>query len=373
MDARAYWVAFNTVKGIGAVRLRLLLDHFGDLEVAWHSPSEAYRAAGISQKVVERIQQRKETLDIETYWKKVQDAGIYVLTWDDDDYPNRLRKIDQPPPVLYTRGKLTFEDEWAVSIVGTRRVTAYGRRVTEDLAGFLARNGITIISGLARGVDTIAHRAALDSGGRSIAVLGCGVDTIYPPENRALAEDIINDGSLVSDYAPGVPPDARNFPPRNRIIAGLGLATVVVEAGDRSGALITAEFAVDQGREVFAVPGPIYAPQSKGTNKLIQQGAQPYLSSEELLELLNIEMVDEQKTVRTNFELEPFEREILKLIADESLHIDEICVQSQQNIDKISATLVIMELKGLVQQDGNMNYQAIMEPPVLYDQGDDEE
>ena len=367
MDARAYWVAFNTVKGIGAVRLRFLLDHFGDLEMAWHAPSDAYRAAGISQKIVEKIQQRKDTLDVEAYWKKVIEAGIKVLTWDDDDYPNRLRTIDQPPPVLYTRGKLTFEDEWAVSIVGTRRVTAYGRRVTEELAGFLARNGITIVSGLARGVDTVAHRAALDNGGRSIAVLGCGVDTIYPPENRKLAEDLMKAGCMISDYAPGVPPDSRNFPPRNRIIAGMGLATVVVEAGKRSGALITANFAVEQGREVFAVPGPIYAPQSKGTNALIQQGAQPYLSSEELLELLNIEMIDEQKAVRTSFEIEPFEREILKLIANEPLHIDEICVQSKENVDKISATLVIMELKGLVQQDGSMNYQAIMEPKASYE------
>lgn len=372
MDARAYWVAFNTVRGIGAVRLRLLLDHFGDLEVAWHSPSEAYRAAGISPKIVERIQQRKDSLSIEDYWKKIIDAGIKVLTWDDDDYPNRLRDINQPPPVLYTRGTLTFEDEWAVSIVGTRRVTSYGKRVVEELAGFLARNGITIISGMARGVDTVAHRAAIENGGRTIAVLGCGVDTIYPPENRKLADDIMQAGCMLSDYAPGVPPDSKNFPPRNRIIAGLGLATVVIEAGERSGALITANFAAEQGREVFAVPGQIYAPQSKGTNLLIQQGAQPYLSGEELLRLLNFEMIDEQRVVRTNFEIDPFERDIIKLIANEPLHIDEICVQSNENVDRISATLVMMELKGLVQQDGNLNYQAIMEPDALYNLTEDE-
>lgn len=371
MDPRAYWVAFNTIRGIGAVRLRLLLDHFGDLSIAWNAPADAYRAAGITPKVIERIQQRQTNFSVEDYWQKVIDAGIQVLTWDDSEYPNRLREIHQPPPVLYTRGKLTFEDEWAVSIVGTRRITSYGRRVVGELAGYLARNGITIISGLARGIDTVAHRAALENGGRTIAVLGCGVDTIYPPENRKLAEDLMKAGCLLSDYAPGVPPDAMNFPPRNRIIAGLGLATVVVEAGERSGALITANFAAEQGREVFAVPGPIYAPQSKGTNLLIQQGAQPYLGGEDLLRLLNIEMIDEQKSVRTNFEIEPFEREVLKLIIDEPLHIDEICSQSQQNIDKISATLVMMELKGLVQQDGQMNYQAIMESDALYDASED--
>lgn len=372
MDAKAYWVAFNTIRGIGAVRLRLLLDHFGDLEVAWNAPCDAYRSAGITPQIIERIQQRKDNFSVEEYWEKILNAGIHVLTWNDAEYPQRLRDIQQPPPVLYTRGKLTFEDEWAVSIVGTRRVTSYGKRVTEELAGFLARNGITIISGLARGVDTIAHQAALANGGRTIAVLGCGVDTIYPPENRKLGEDLIKAGCLLSDYAPGVPPDSKNFPPRNRIIAGLGLATVVIEAGERSGALITANFAAEQGREVFAVPGQIYAPQSQGTNLLIQQGAQPYLSGEELLRLLNFEMIDEQKSVRTNFEIEPFEREIIKLIANEPLHIDEICVQSKQNIDKISATLVMMELKGLVQQDGQMNFQAIMEPEAFYNTSEDD-
>jgi DNA processing protein len=372
MDARAFWVAFNTVRGIGAVRLRLLLDHFGDLEIAWNAPSEAYKAAGISSQIIERIQQRKESLSVEEYWNKIITAGINVVTWDDQDYPSRLREINQPPPILYSRGTMSLDDEWAVSIVGTRRVTAYGKRVTEELAGYLARNGITIISGLARGVDTIAHRAALEAGGRTIAVLGCGVDTIYPPENRKLAEEIISSGCLISDYAPGTPPDSKNFPPRNRIISGLGLATVVVEAGSRSGALITANFAAEQGREVFAVPGQIYAPQSKGTNTLIQQGAQPFLSSEELLRLLNIEMIDEQKSVRSVFEIEPFEREIIKLIVNEPLHIDEICVQSKENIDKISATLVMMELKGLVQQDGSMNYQAILEPPGFYDVENDD-
>jgi DNA processing protein len=372
MDNRAYWVAFNTVKGIGAVRLRLLLDHFGDLSLAWQAPKEAFLAAGINNTVSDAILQRRISLNVEEYWEKIQAAGINILTWDDEGYPNRLREIDQPPPVIYYRGTLVFEDEWSVAIVGTRRITSYGRQVTEELAAFLARNGITVISGMARGVDSVAHQAALDNGGRTIAVLGCGVETIYPPENRQLAEKIMSAGCLLSDYAPGTPPDAKNFPPRNRIISGLGLATVVVEAGERSGALITATFAVDQGREVYAVPGPIYAPQSKGTNKLIMQGAQPYISPEDLLSLLNLEMVEEQKTVRTTFEIDPFERDIIKIIMNEPLHIDDICVKSNQTIDKISAALVMMELKGLVRQDGNMNYQAIMESRPLYDDSDGE-
>ena len=228
-------------------------------------------------------------------WEKLQAGSIQVLTWDDEAYPRRLKEIDQPPPVLYLRGNLLPEDEWAVAIVGTRRVTAYGRQVAEELASVLARNGVTVISGLARGVDSIAHQAALNAGGRTIAVMGTGVEQIYPPENRRLAEQMLQQGALVSDYPLGTPPDGINFPPRNRIISGLALAVVVVEAGLTSGALITASFAAEQGREVFAVPGNITAPQSQGTNRLILDGATPLLSPQQVLEALNLTMVTEHR------------------------------------------------------------------------------
>lgn len=361
MESQAYWVAFNSVRGVGAVRLRLLLDYFGDLETAWNAPGEGYKEAGIPGKVIESILHRRATLNLEAYWEKIVNAGIQVVTEVDDAYPRRLREIPKPPPVLYIRGTYTLEDEWAVSIVGTRRVTSYGKQVTRDLASFLARNGITVISGMARGIDAIAHETAIEAGGRSLAILGCGVDTIYPPENRQIGERMIRQGALISDYAPGVPPDAKNFPPRNRIISGLGLATVVVEAGERSGALITASFAAEQGREVFAVPGPIYAPQSRGTNGLIQQGAQPFLSPEELLELLNLEMVDEQKTARNDLIAEPFELEILSFIRDEPLHVDELCLLCEEPVEKVTSTLTIMELKGMVRQASEMKYQAVLE------------
>jgi len=250
--------------------------------------------------------------------------------------------------------------------VGTRRVSAYGRQVTEELASFLASNGVTVVSGLARGVDAIAHQSALKTGGRTVAVLGCGVDRIYPPEHAQLAGKMLTSGALLSDYAPGTPPDASNFPPRNRIISGLAMATVVVEAGETSGALITAQFAVDQGREVFAVPGNILAPQSKGTNRLIAQGAHPMLSGRDLLDVLNLTRVSEQRNVRKALPTDETESKLLGVLTHEPLHMDDIRNQTGLPIERVSATLVMMELKGLVRQVGGNNYVAVREEQAEY-------
>ena len=365
MDKR-YWVGFNLVKGIGAVRLQALRDHFGDLALAWQAPLDALQAAGLSPKLAERVAQIRASVDLEKYMARMAAQGIQILTWEDELYPTRLKEIDQPPPVLYVRGALTTEDSWAVAVVGTRRVSAYGRQVAEELAAYLANNGVTVVSGLARGVDAIAHQSALKAGGRTIAVLGCGVDRIYPPEHTQLAEKIIASGALLSDYAPGTPPDASNFPPRNRIISGLSMATVVVEAGETSGALITAQFAVDQGREVFAVPGNILAPQSKGTNRLIAQGAHPMLSAHDLLDVLNLRRVTEQREVRKILPGNEIEAKLLSVLTHEPLHMDEIRNQTGLPIERVSATLVMMELKGLVRQVGGMNYVAVREEQAEY-------
>ena len=366
MDKR-YWVGFNLVKGIGAVRLQALRDHFGDLALAWQAPVDALQSAGLSQKLAERVAQVRAGVDLDRIIAQVKAQGIEILTWEDELYPLRLKEIDQPPPVLYVRGMLTTEDSWAVAVVGTRRVSAYGRQVTEDLALFLASNGVTVVSGLARGVDAIAHQAALKAGGRTIAVLGCGVDRIYPPEHTQLAEKIMANGALVSDYALGTPPDASNFPPRNRIISGLSMATVVVEAGETSGALITAQFAVDQGREVFAVPGNILALQSKGTNRLIAQGARPMLSVHDLLDVLNLTRVTEQRFVSKVLPADETEAKLMSVLTHEPLHMDEIRTQTGLPIERVSATLVMMELKGLVRQVGGLNYVAVREEQAGYE------
>src|SRR5512140_792640 len=324
MDPRAYWVGFNLVKGIGAVRLRALLDFFGNLEVAWGAPAEAFLQAGLSQKIVENLVALRRRVDLVKVMERLAQLKITLLTWEDAGYPRRLKEVDQSPPVLYLRGELTDADSWAVAVVGTRRNTLYGRQIAEELGAFLAVNGITLVSGLARGVDAIAHEAALKAGGRTVAVLGCGVDRIYPPENQKLAERIFSSGAVLSDYAPGTPPDAVNFPPRNRIISGLSLATVVIEAGETSGALITAEFAAEQGREVFAVPGSIVAPQSKGTNKLIQKGAQLLLTPDDLLQALNLTRVGAQKSARKVLPADEVEKQLLDALGSEPLHVDDL-------------------------------------------------
>ena len=365
MDKR-YWVGFNLVKGIGAVRFQALQNHFGDLSVAWQAPTEALQAAGLSPKLAERVVQIRDSVDLEKVMSRTSAQGIQILTWEDEAYPSRLKEIDQPPPVLYVRGALSKEDAWAVAVVGTRRVSAYGRQVTEELAALLANNGVTVVSGLARGVDAIAHQSALKAGGRSIAVLGCGVDKIYPPEHTQLAEKMILSGALLSDYAPGTPPDAANFPPRNRIISGISMATVVVEAGETSGALITAQFAVDQGREVFSVPGSILAPQSKGTNRLIAEGAHPLLSGRDLLDALNLTRVTEQRDVRKILPGNELEAKLLGVLTHEPLHMDDIRNITGLPIESVSATLVMLELKGLVRQVGGMNYVVVREEQADY-------
>lgn len=361
MEDKRYWVGFTLIKGIGAVRLQALIHHFGDLETAWKANPIDLAAAGLGSKVVERVIQARENVDLEKVFEQIARQDIQILTWNDESYPARLREIDQPPPVLYLRGEYLPDDIFAVGIVGTRRVTPYGRQVTEEIASFLAANGITVVSGLARGVDAVAHTAALKAGGRTIGVLGSGVDRIYPPEHRALAEQMAERGAVVSDYAPGTPPDASNFPPRNRIISGLSLAVVVIEAGETSGALITAEFAAEQGREVFAVPGSILAPQSKGTNKLIQNGAQPLLSASDLMQALNLTRMGEHKAARKILPGDEVEAKLLSALGEQPVHVDELGNQTGLPIEKVSATLTLMELKGMVRQVGGMHYVSIRE------------
>jgi DNA processing protein len=366
VDEKRYWVGFNLVKGIGAVRLQGLRDYFGNLALAWQAPTDALLAAGLSAKLVERVIQVRSDVNLDKLMQSINNQGIEILTWDDILYPPRLKEIDQPPPVIYVRGAIIPDDTWAVAVVGTRRVTTYGRQVAEEIGSFLASNGVTVVSGLARGVDAIAHQSALKAGGRTIAVLGCGVDRIYPPEHNQLAEKIIASGAIISDYAIGTPPDASNFPPRNRIISGLSMATVVVEAGETSGALITAQFAVDQGREVFAVPGNILALQSKGTNNLIAQGARPFLSMRDLLDVLNLTRVTEQRESRRILPGDEIETKLMSVLTQEPLHMDEIQIQTGLPIERVSATLVMMELKGLVRQVGGMNYVAIRDDQAQY-------
>lgn len=361
MDDRHYWLGFNLVRGIGAVRMRALIQHFGSAAAAWKASAEELRTAGLGPKTVTRLLTVRGEVDVAALWSQADSQGIRVLTSEDQDYPARLKEIEQPPPVLFVRGAWLAEDEISVAIVGTRRVTAYGRQVTDQLAAGLASRGVTIVSGLARGVDEIAHSSALAAGGRTVAVLGSGVDNIYPPENRGLADTISANGALMSDYPMGTPPEGSNFPARNRIISGLTMATIVIEAGEKSGALITAGFAAEQGRDVFAVPGSILAPQSKGTNRLIQDGAQPLLTPDDVLQGLRLESAGEQRAARRTFAADSSEQQVLDALGNEPLHVDEMQSRTGLPAERISAVLVMMELKGMVRQVGGMQYVAVRE------------
>jgi DNA processing protein len=360
-DDKKYWIGFNLVKGIGSVRFQQILSFFGDLSIAWHAPAEAFQQAGLPQRALTNLLRMRKDLNLDQLYELILESDVTVLTLMDADYPRLLREIDHSPPVIYIKGELTPADEFAVAIVGTRRVTSYGQQIARDTSIFLAGHGMTIVSGLARGVDGLAHRHALEAGGRTIAVLGSGVDVIYPPEHRKLAAAICENGAIISDYPMGTQPDGVNFPPRNRIISGLSLATIVVEAGQRSGALITAEFAVEQGRDVFAVPGNVLSPASRGTNNLIQNGAYAMVSPQDVLDVLNLMQLDAIKTARQVLPADRTEAKILKALDFEPAHVDDICNRVGMAVETVSAALTIMELKGMVQHVGGMRYAAIRE------------
>lgn len=360
MTERQYWIGFNLVKGVGPVRTRLLQEQFGSLREAWRAPHDALRAVGLDRRTLGGLEKVRRLVDLGAELARLDKLGIAVLTWDDEDYPvllRQLREIDQAPPVLYLRGSLSEADEWAVTIVGTRSVSPYGRQVTHQLAAELAANGLTIVSGLARGVDAEAHQAALEAGGRTIAVLGCGLDTIYPPEHRMLAARIVQQGALMSPFALGTPPDGKNFHYRNQVMSGLARGVIVTEAGEKSGALVTAGAALEQGREVFAVPGNITVPTSDGTNRLIQDGAQPVLSAHDVLSALNLEQVAQFVEARTDLpSLNEDERLVLERLTADPQHIDELTQQCGLPVAQVTSALTLLELKGIARKVGHMTY-----------------
>ncbi|MBC7236575.1 MAG: DNA-protecting protein DprA, partial [Chloroflexi bacterium] len=352
-----FWLGFNLVAGIGPKRLRALLDYCGDIGHAWNASATTLRAVGLPQDAIDQLLYQRNRLDLDALLDRVTKAGVHLLTWADSSYPRRLLEIDDPPPLLYVRGDLLAEDEWAIAIVGTRSPSVYGKEVAHRLAGGLAAQGMTVISGLALGIDAIAHRAALDNGGRTLAVLGSGVDMVYPSRHRALADSIQTAGALLSEYPLGTKPVAGNFPPRNRIISGMSLGTLVVEAGVQSGALITLRYALEQGRETFAVPGSIHSRASAGTNRAIQRGEAKLVTCvEDILEELNLQIAVQQSQVRQAVPADATEEALLAHIGDEPLHIDELVRRSGLSTAAVSSTLCLMELKGLVRRVDNMSY-----------------
>jgi DNA processing protein len=353
-----YLLGFGRVPYIGPARIARLLERYGDLARAWSAPAAELRHV-LDERSLESLVRTRATLDLDKEYERIKDLGITIVTRAESAYPRLLAEIPAPPPVLYLKGDLRSEDDLAVAVVGTRRLTSYGREVASRIAGELAASGVTIVSGLARGIDGVAHRAALAAGGRTIAVLGCGVDVVYPPEHHRLAEQIAESGALLSDYPPGQPPDAPNFPARNRIISGLTLAVVVVEAPARSGALITVDFAADQGRDVFVVPGSVLSAASAGCNRLLRDGARPVTSAEDVLEDLNLGRRREQVAVQQALPLDENERRLLALLTAEPQHIDEIAAVGNVPIHEAASLLTMLELKGLVRNAGAQHYARV--------------
>lgn len=360
---RQYWIGFNLVRGVGPVRTRRLLERFGALSEAWHAPVSSLAEAGLDRRAVESLKETRRRVDLAAELARLDKLGIAILTWEDKDYPallKQLQAIDQAPPLLYMRGSLSSSDEWALAVVGTRTASAYGRQVAHRLTRELAANGLVIISGLARGIDAEAHRAALDVGQRTIAVLPCGLDTIYPPENRLLAAEIIRHGAVMSIFPLGAKPERRRFAPRNQLMSGLARGVLVIEAGEKSGALLTATSAAEQGREVFAVPGNITARGSNGTNQLIREGATPVTSAEDVLMALELEHIAQYTDARTALpEMSDDERQVLNHLSGEALHVDELAQRCGLPIQTVNSVLTMLELKGTVRQVGPMIYAKI--------------
>src|SRR3989344_651242 len=351
-----YWVATSAIPGVGTQTFNYLLKKFKTLKRFWNASSEDIKKLKVDLKTRDSILEFRSKVDPKIYLEKVYEAGIKVVIAIDRYYPANLRQIQDCPPVLYYKGTLLSQDDLAIAVVGSRRATIYGRQVTEKLVSSLVMSGLVIVSGLARGIDSIAHRAALDAGGRTIAVLGNGLDTIYPPENKRLAEEIVENGAIVSEFPLGFPSVPSNFPARNRIISGLSLGVLVTEGAVDSGSMITAGQAAEQGREVFAVPGPITGKMSEGANNLIKEGVHPVTEAVDILEILNIERKrrildakDSPLRIKPN---DKMQAKILEILDGQSKHIDLIARETGFSIDKVNSALGLMEIKGFVKNYG---------------------
>ncbi len=353
MNERVYHLWLSGTPGVGSVTFRKLVKIFGSPKAVFEATQKDLRNVHLSNDLVESIITSRKSFDGDSVASKLEKKGIGFMLLSDPDYPALLKEIYDPPAVLYVWGSILPSDETAFGVVGSRRMTMYGREVTHSLTYELASAGLTIVSGLAKGVDATAHRAAIDAGGRTIAVLGGGIFKIYPTENEKLAAEIANGyGAVISEFAPDEPSVAGNFPSRNRIISGLSVGILVTEAAVDSGSLITATSAAEQNREVFAVPGPITSPLTEGPASLIQTGAKLVFRAQDILDELNIEAKKRHLEVRSAIPATSEEQAILDLLELEAKHLDQIVRESGQPASVVSGLISIMELKGMVRQVG---------------------
>lgn len=361
MIERQAWLGFNLVAGIGPVRTRQLLERFGSLADAWQASPEALSAAAdVDARTLQNFVEVRRRVDLDRELARIDQLGVSLITWQDEEYPSllaELRAIDEAPPLLYSRGSLTTADESALAVVGTRKATPYGLQVTQQFARKLAARRLTIVSGLARGIDTEAHRAALEVDGRTIAVLPGGIDVVFPPQNRALAEQIAHHGALVTSFPLGTQAESKNFPPRNALISGLARGVLVTEASVDSGAMLTVTAATRHGRDVFAVPGNITAHNSAGVNQLIRDGAVMVMEAQDVLDVLKPGTSAPPADLAESLpDLDGDEKAVFALLSDEPIHIDDITRQCAMPVARISSALTLLELKGLARQVAQSTY-----------------
>lgn len=355
-DEKKYWLGFSAFPGIGPFRFKLLRDYFGSAKRAWEAKEHDLIKIGLGEKLTAKFADFRREFSLSKYEDEIREKKIWVVTLEDKEYPGLLKQVSDAPFILYIRGKM--EEDWdlekSIAVVGTRKVTSYGTEVTRRLTEGLVDSGLTIVSGMAYGVDTVAHETAVESDGKTIAVLGCGVDIIHPRSNTTLYWKIINKyGLVISEYPLSHFAEKGLFPARNRIISGLSLGVVVTEGAEDSGALITARYAAEQGREVFAVPGPITSEYSKGPTILLKQGAKLVSEAKDVLEELRIKSnVSKSVTLIKNLTKE--ETIILKLLEGETLHFDELVRKSGISSARLASLLTMMEMKGYVQNQGGV-------------------
>jgi len=380
-----YWLAVNSFLGIGPLRFKVLLDYFGSAEKIWMAEERELLKINLGQKLTERFLRYRQTFDIPSYLFRMEESGVFALTWEDKSYPKKLKEIDSSPPIIYVlsdkykdsgQARVTMTDgmteqarmtklvninklfqKKTIAVVGTRKITVYGRQVTEMLTADLVTAGLVIASGLMYGVDEVAHRMAIKSGGETIGVWAGGVDTVFTGSRKNLAEMVVKHGAVISEFPMGMNPSRGTFPARNRIVSGLSLGVLVTEGAEDSGSLITASNAAQQGREVFAVPGPITSPLSMASSSLIKKGAKLVSSSEDILEELGVKKdtkIQGYKDIKKDLTGE--EKKIWELLENEGMHIDEIVRKTGLTSSQVGTLLSLMEIRGLVENLGGGVY-----------------
>jgi len=359
IDDIRYYNAFNLIGEIGPVKFKKLSLYFKNLENAWRANIKELEQSGLDKKLSEKIASWRPKISPDQEWEKLAQEQISAIAINSKEYPKLLKEIYDPPAILYIKGQLAGALNFPLAVVGSRKISSYGAQTINDIVGRLARSGISIISGMAYGVDSAAHETAIANGGKTIAVLASGLDSKNLETRKQIAEKIIANGALVSEYPFGKPAFKGQFPIRNRIISGLSLAILVIEAAEKSGALITAKLALDANRDVFAVPGGIYWPNSVGANNLIKQGAKAVTCAQEILDELSLTKVKEYINNRTIIKASAQEEIILSWLNTEPLHIDNIAQKAKMESSHAASVLMLMEMKGMVRNLGTGNYAII--------------